>query len=82
MYGQDGDPWTQLLLAMAHHRLGHTEEAKQRLDRTLKAVEKALAQGLEGVPGQDSPLRLDAFQRLELQLLSREAEALMKEAKP
>jgi tetratricopeptide (TPR) repeat protein len=81
-FGQDGDPWTQLLLAMAHHRLDHAEEAKKWLDRALPAVENALKNGLEGVPGRNTPLPLDAMHRLELQFLRREAEALVKGAKP
>ena len=81
-YGQDGDPWTQFFLAMAHHRLGHAKEVKQWLDRALPAVEKTLTNGLEGVPGQNSSLPLDSMQRLELQFLRREAEALVKGAKP
>ena len=81
-FGQDGDPWTQFLLAMAHHRLGHAEEAKKWLDRALPAVENALKNGLEGVPGRNTPLPLDPMPRLELQFLRREAEALVKGAKP
>jgi hypothetical protein len=46
---------------MAHHRLGHKEEAKSWLAKAVRYMEQAS----------------DARERLELQILRREAEALI-----
>jgi WD40 repeat protein/Flp pilus assembly protein TadD/tRNA A-37 threonylcarbamoyl transferase component Bud32 len=55
-----------LFLAMSHHRLGEPNEARRWLDGAGEAGEKLV--------------RLSALRRLELQLLRRETEALLKEA--
>jgi hypothetical protein len=60
-------------LAMAHHRLGHTEEARKCLDqgtRWLEGAEREVAQGKHW----------PWFERVEAEQLRKEAEALLKEA--
>jgi WD40 repeat protein/serine/threonine protein kinase len=67
-----------LFLAMAHHRLGHAAEARQWLAKAVQEVDKALVQ--RGASTRDDSLSW--HQRLEMQLLRREAEALLKGTKP
>jgi WD40 repeat protein len=55
---------TFLFLAMAHHHLGHADEARKSLKQAVQILEK------------EQPL--DWFPKLRLQLLRREAEALLK----
>jgi tetratricopeptide (TPR) repeat protein len=57
-----GADW--FFLAMSHHRLGHTEEAKKRLAKAVRSMEQA-----EQPAGKR--------ERLELEILHREAEALI-----
>jgi WD40 repeat protein/serine/threonine protein kinase/tetratricopeptide (TPR) repeat protein len=61
----------QLFLAMAHHRLGHADEAKHRLDRAAVAIDKAFTDHGRGT----EPLQLQ--RRLTLTLLRAEAAALL-----
>jgi tetratricopeptide (TPR) repeat protein len=61
--------WARLFLALTYHRLGQTKEAKEALARAKEATEAA---------EKKRPLPWD--ERLELRLLSEEAEALL--AKP
>jgi WD40 repeat protein/serine/threonine protein kinase/tetratricopeptide (TPR) repeat protein len=61
--GKGGTAWDWLFLAMAHHRLGHAKEAREWLARARP---------------QEADRRLSWDQRLELQLLRREAEELLK----
>ncbi len=56
-----------LLLAMAHQRLGHAAEARQWLDKTIQWAEKK----------KTDPEPLNWTQRLQLQLLLREAQELI-----
>jgi eukaryotic-like serine/threonine-protein kinase len=63
-----------LFLAMAHHRLGHTDQARQFLEKATAWIEKAAA-GKPGTLLQGQPLDFD--QQLDLQLLRREAEAVL-----
>ena len=53
-----------LFLAMAHQRLGHGDEARKWLEKSGRAVEQAEGESWD--------------QRLEMDLLKREAEALLK----
>jgi Flp pilus assembly protein TadD len=69
--GQGGTAWDWLFLAMAHQRLGHADEAKQWLGKAVAWIEKA-----------DREKTLSPNNRLELQWLRREAEPLVKGAKP
>jgi WD40 repeat protein/tetratricopeptide (TPR) repeat protein/tRNA A-37 threonylcarbamoyl transferase component Bud32 len=64
LHGMGGRTWDFLFLAMAHHQLGQHDEARTWLDKGLwvDASEKTLQE----------------TQRLELQLLRREAEALIR----
>jgi WD40 repeat protein/tetratricopeptide (TPR) repeat protein len=68
-YGKEGNVWDCILLAMAHHRLGHADEARRWLDKAVAWMDRA-----------GSELPWD--RRLALQVLRREAEALVKNAKP
>ena len=61
-------------LAMAHHRLGHGEEAKKWLDKAAAWTENAMR---EADQGQKS---MPWNRRLTLKLLGEEAEALLKSA--
>jgi WD40 repeat protein/tetratricopeptide (TPR) repeat protein len=68
------DPFTPLLyLAMAHHRLGHVEKARQYLDQAVRGLDEAGAK-VKGGPFWSQ----SCWYRLELQILRREAEALLK----
>jgi WD40 repeat protein/tetratricopeptide (TPR) repeat protein len=64
----------QLFLAMAHHRLGHAEEAKQWLEKAEGGVEKALAP--RGDESTEAPL-LWTY-RVELRILRDEARQVLK----
>jgi WD40 repeat protein/serine/threonine protein kinase/tetratricopeptide (TPR) repeat protein len=64
-----------LFLAMAHHRLGHAEEARRCLDRAARRLDGGVLNGVSRDPVQ--PL-----DRLEAELLRREAEALLNKAEP
>jgi tetratricopeptide (TPR) repeat protein len=59
--------YSWFFLAMAHHQLGHTQEARQWLDKAIKQMEEETK--TKGLPWN---------RRLTLQLLSREAETLLK----
>jgi eukaryotic-like serine/threonine-protein kinase len=72
----DVKPWTNaakpqnwLVLALAHHRLGHAAEAKAWLDKALPAID------LENAANRGKPLSVSVPDWLELQVLRREAEA-------
>jgi Flp pilus assembly protein TadD len=60
-------------LAMCHARLGHAEEAQQWLDKGDRWLEQAL----QRQPGDAASGLLPWGQRVSLQLLRREAEALI-----
>jgi WD40 repeat protein/serine/threonine protein kinase/tetratricopeptide (TPR) repeat protein len=66
----EGSPWlTQLFLAMAHHRLGHADDAKRWLAKAVEQFEKI-------EKGAASPW----YYRIMWRSLREEAEALLKEA--
>jgi tetratricopeptide (TPR) repeat protein len=63
-----------LFLAMAHHRLGHAEQARHRLDEAVQRLEPVEPQRPnETAAGELSPW----YRRLAVELLRREAEALV-----
>jgi tetratricopeptide (TPR) repeat protein len=64
---QGGTAADWLFLAMAHQKLGHADKAKQWLDKAVAWIEKA-----------NQEKTLSPRNRLELQWLRREAEALIK----
>jgi tetratricopeptide (TPR) repeat protein len=63
-------PLDWLFLAMAHHRLGHTDEAHNWLDKAAEWIDQNRESAIFG----SEP---DWTERLERQLLRREAEALI-----
>jgi tetratricopeptide (TPR) repeat protein len=78
MHGGGGTPSDLLFLAMAHQRLGRTEEARQALDRAVRWLEQAeKGQLLDNY----LPIPISWDTRLEFQLLRREAEELIKNGK-
>jgi WD40 repeat protein/tetratricopeptide (TPR) repeat protein len=74
-----GAPFDFLFLAMAHQRLKHREEAERWLGKAGQWLEQAEEGTLT-----DPSIRLPLFwiQRLELNLLRRDAESVLKEARP
>jgi serine/threonine protein kinase/WD40 repeat protein len=71
---------TWFFLAMAHHRLGHAEEARRWLDRAVQGTEKALKSPAEPreKPGNlDGAIRPNWNRKLTLLLLRGEAEKLI-----
>jgi WD40 repeat protein len=69
-----GTPADWLFLAMAHQRLGHPEEAKHWLDQAARRLNDLDPEN----PAPGVALALSWEQRLELRLLHREAEALIR----
>jgi tetratricopeptide (TPR) repeat protein len=67
-----GTAWDWFFLAMAHHRLGHIDEARRWLQKAVDWIEEAEARAPEG---QEDPLSWE--NRLELKLFRREAESLL-----
>ncbi len=63
-YGTEGSAWDWLFLAMAHQRLGQRDEARQWLRRAVEWADRAAGE-------------LAWDRRLELQVLRRQAEALV-----
>jgi WD40 repeat protein/tetratricopeptide (TPR) repeat protein len=70
-WSQGGKAQNRLLLAMAHHRLGHVMQARAILDEVRTWWGAALATEAEG------PVAMPTTDWLPLQLLRREAEALI-----
>jgi tetratricopeptide (TPR) repeat protein len=70
--GDDAQDW--LFLAMAHHRLGHAEEAGKWLDKAVAAIKQATQVRPEDVPPY---ARLDWQTRIAYQVLRLEAEGLI-----
>jgi serine/threonine protein kinase/WD40 repeat protein/tetratricopeptide (TPR) repeat protein len=68
---------TEFYLAMAHHRLGHAEEARRWMDTAVQGTEEALESPSE-TPGKSGDPRgvvpPNAIRKLTLTLLRREAE--------
>jgi WD40 repeat protein len=77
--GRGGSGWDRLFLALAHQDLGHADQARHWLDEAVSWIDQALAGRLED-PGAILPSTWE--QRLELDLLRREAEKLIGEKKP
>jgi WD40 repeat protein/tetratricopeptide (TPR) repeat protein len=69
-----GGPFDYLLLALAHHRLKHDGEARDRLKEGLRLTELAEEGKLDDPT---LPMPLFWIQRLELQILRREAEKVV-----
>jgi tetratricopeptide (TPR) repeat protein len=80
LHGKGGNPHDWLVLAMAHHRLGHDQEARRWLSKSTQWIDKALREDVaDGRTG--SPLRWN--DRVILGTLRREAEGLiLKEPEP
>jgi hypothetical protein len=74
-----GSAWNWLFLAMAHHRLAHTDEANKWLGKAAEWIEQA-NQKKRHDPDDFSwdDVHHSWQDRLELQILRREAEALIK----
>jgi WD40 repeat protein/tetratricopeptide (TPR) repeat protein len=70
--------WSGLFLAMARHRLGHFEEARQGLDKGIRWFDQTPQQKRAGAL--ETPLPWNV--RLEFQILRREAQALIQGAAP
>ena len=69
-----GEAMDWLILAMAHHRLGHAEEARRWLDKATAAIDGApQAQPV----GESLDSRIDWQTRLSYRVLRREAEGLI-----
>jgi WD40 repeat protein len=71
---------TWFYLAMAHHRLGHAEEARRWLDKAVEGTQQALnpAAGPLGKSGKlNGVIPLNWHRQLTLRLLQREAEQLI-----
>jgi WD40 repeat protein/tetratricopeptide (TPR) repeat protein len=76
-----GDPArTALWLALCHHRLGHAHEAQAWLEKGERWMEHLSRKGTPRGPHPNTPLTWQ--DRLELQLLHREAQALIRPASP
>jgi serine/threonine protein kinase/WD40 repeat protein len=76
VYKRGGDwrqpiAYTWLFLAMAHHRLGHALEARRWLDQAVQEIDRPTSQNAKNAA------RNPWNRRLTLQLLRREAEALV-----
>jgi WD40 repeat protein/tetratricopeptide (TPR) repeat protein len=76
--GEETTVHEQLFLAMAEQRLGHSAEARRRLDRALQGLQDAAPPR----PRFDADAAVFWNERLELDLLRREAQALLKPGKP
>ena len=74
-----GNVWHWLFLAMAHHDLGHADEARAWLGKAAGWIDRELAKPSSESPG-GSGLSWD--QRLGLPLLRQEAEALIRGGRP
>jgi tetratricopeptide (TPR) repeat protein len=73
--GKGGTAWDWLFLAMAHQSLGHADEAKKWLDKAVQRIDPMTQAKPIGEATGTSQLW---YNRFELQLLRREAEALIK----
>jgi tetratricopeptide (TPR) repeat protein len=70
--------YSWFFLAMAHHRLGHSEEARKELDKAVQWMDQ-VEREKEKDAASKTPMPWN--RRLTLQLLRREAEALISAAK-
>src|SRR5262249_42085615 len=73
-HANGGNAFNWLFLAMANHRLGHANEARQWLAKAVQWIEQA-TQGRVKDPYVAPPLRWD--HRLQLEVLRQEAETLL-----
>jgi WD40 repeat protein/serine/threonine protein kinase/tetratricopeptide (TPR) repeat protein len=64
----------ELLLALAHHRLGHVEEARRWLQKTDKGIERFAREALRP----DRASEVSWSERVQLSILRREVEAVLK----
>jgi tetratricopeptide (TPR) repeat protein len=78
LQGQGGTVWDWLFLAMAHHRLGHPEEARRWFEKAVPVFEQALRRKAED-PRVFSPWT--GYFPL-MQAVRREAEGLLKSSHP
>jgi len=76
--GDGGIPQDWLFLAMAHHRLGQTDEASQWLATTRQWLDEAL----RDESGQTAVESKSVWNRVEIELLLREAEQLLTTSLP
>jgi serine/threonine protein kinase/tetratricopeptide (TPR) repeat protein len=76
VHGNDGNAHNWFFLALAHHRLGHREEARRWLDKAVQWLEQATAGKIKDTRT-GSPLPW--YDRVLLEVLRREAEALILE---
>jgi tetratricopeptide (TPR) repeat protein len=74
-------PWDWLFLAMAQQRLGHAGEARRLLARAAAWIDEADKSGARGKAGSETTWG-GWFERVEVQSLRREAEALLGDAGP
>jgi tetratricopeptide (TPR) repeat protein len=76
LQGKGGMPQEWLFLAMAHQRLGHAAQARKWLDQTRRAIEP-------GDPKKPAPGAGSSWSdRIEIQLLRREAQTLIDRPAP
>jgi tetratricopeptide (TPR) repeat protein len=74
-------PTAWLLLAMAHQRLGHADEARRSLDKAVQQATQLLQKRPKNTGSKATALAPDEMiwtERLSLQLLRREAETLIR----
>lgn len=80
-HGAGGTAWDWLFLAMCHHQLGNTDEARQWFEKATQWIDTASTTPLAGAESQAvadaTPPPLSWSNRLELQALHREAEQLL-----
>jgi tetratricopeptide (TPR) repeat protein len=74
LQGKGGVPQDWLFLAMAHHRLRHAEQARKWLDQAVRAIKQA--------DPKKPPTGARWSERIEIQLLRREAQTLIHRAAP
>jgi WD40 repeat protein len=69
----EGTPWDWLFLAMAHHRLGHGDDARKWHEQAIGWIDRETNEKTQRTAG----VRLGWEQRLELELLRHEAEGTL-----
>jgi eukaryotic-like serine/threonine-protein kinase len=69
--------WDWLFQAMAHHKLGHADEARQLLDRARHWVEGAKSHVASGVYQSAEGVWFDVYERIEVNRLLREVTDLV-----
>ncbi len=73
--GTINNAYNWLFLALAHHRLGHADDAREWLDKAVGRIDQLTREDLGTA---DVGIPLTWVNRLELRLLRREAEVLVK----